>query len=212
MRKLLQSLPLLLTLAVPPAVSNEATAPPPSAGGDFAEVQKGDSLSSFLERNGVSKEELKMFNPGLQLNGLKVGNEMRINSNCVLTPAEQSVLNRLKANQNHKKEKERQAWNADKKRWGKCFDIYQYDWQSWKKAANGTWVSDRRLCEFRSDISLKLPARFSHLASKTSIAVTCKGLKISTLHSHHVDGWSEWKDPSGGETEMLVKLCSREEL
>jgi murein DD-endopeptidase MepM/ murein hydrolase activator NlpD len=50
--------------------------PPPVS--DVAAVQKGDSLASFLARNGVSRAELKSFNPGLQLNDLTVGRELRV--------------------------------------------------------------------------------------------------------------------------------------
>ena len=50
--------------------------PPPVL--EVASVQKGDSLASFLARNGVSRAELKTFNPGLQLNALTVGRELRV--------------------------------------------------------------------------------------------------------------------------------------
>jgi LysM repeat protein len=50
--------------------------PPPVS--ELAAVQKGDSLASFLARNGVSRAELKTFNPGLQLNELTVGRELRV--------------------------------------------------------------------------------------------------------------------------------------
>ena len=52
------------------------TTPPPVL--EVASVQKGDSLASFLARNGVSRAELKTFNPGLQLNALTVGRELRV--------------------------------------------------------------------------------------------------------------------------------------
>ena len=52
------------------------TTPPPVL--EVASVQKGDSLASFLARNGVSRAELKTFNPGLQLNELTVGRELRV--------------------------------------------------------------------------------------------------------------------------------------
>ena len=52
------------------------TTPPPVL--KVASVQKGDSLASFLARNGVSLAELKTFNPGLQLNSLTVGRELRV--------------------------------------------------------------------------------------------------------------------------------------
>ncbi|MDB4638542.1 peptidoglycan DD-metalloendopeptidase family protein [bacterium] len=52
------------------------TTPPPVL--EVASVQKGDSLASFLARNGVSSAELKTFNPGLQLNALTVGRELRV--------------------------------------------------------------------------------------------------------------------------------------
>ena len=50
--------------------------PPPVS--EVAAVQKGDSLASFLARNGVSRAQLKTFNPGLELNNLTVGRELRI--------------------------------------------------------------------------------------------------------------------------------------
>jgi hypothetical protein len=196
MRKLLQSLPLFFSLAVPQAVSQELPAECPPTGLDAAGVQQGDSLSSFLARNTVTH-----------------------NSIYVLTPAEQSVLQRLKANECRKKETERRAFEADKKRWGECYGIHQYDWQNWKKAANGTWVTEKRLCVLPSSLRIR-PSLLSTWPRQTrstdqwkdSIAVTCEGLKISDLNGIFKNGWSEWTDPDSGQSEMLVKLCSREEL
>ena len=50
--------------------------PPPVS--EVAAFQKGDSLASFLARNGVSRADLETFNPGLQLNELTVGRELRV--------------------------------------------------------------------------------------------------------------------------------------
>ena len=52
------------------------TAPPPIR--STASIQRGDSLSSFLKRHGINKEELKQFNPGLTLSELSVGTEVRV--------------------------------------------------------------------------------------------------------------------------------------
>lgn len=51
-------------------------APPPVS--EVAKVQRGDSLSSFLSTHGITKTQLKSFNPGVQLNALTVGRELRI--------------------------------------------------------------------------------------------------------------------------------------
>ena len=43
-----------------------------------AQIQQGDSLAAFLKRHGVTREQLKTFNPGVQLNALTVGRELQI--------------------------------------------------------------------------------------------------------------------------------------
>ena len=133
--------------------------------------------------------------------------------------AEQQIRERLRANEERKKQQQKRLFDADKKRWGECYGIYQYDWQSWKKAANGTWVTDKRLCVLPNSLRIS-PSLLSPWPRQTrsadqwkdSIAVTFEGLKISELDSIFKNGWSKWKDPDSDETEMLVKLCSREKL
>ena len=51
-------------------------APPPVS--NVAKVQKGDSMAGFLKRHGVTREQLKTWNPGLELNALTVGRELQI--------------------------------------------------------------------------------------------------------------------------------------
>ena len=50
--------------------------PPPV--GTLAKIQMGDSLGAFLKRHGVNQEQLKTWNPGLELSGLTVGRELQI--------------------------------------------------------------------------------------------------------------------------------------
>jgi len=52
------------------------SAPPPVS--NVAKIQQGDSLAAFLKRHGVTQEQLKTFNPGVQLNALTVGRELQI--------------------------------------------------------------------------------------------------------------------------------------
>ena len=52
------------------------SAPPPVS--NVAQIQQGDSLAAFLKRHGVTREQLKTFNPGVQLNALTVGRELQI--------------------------------------------------------------------------------------------------------------------------------------
>lgn len=52
------------------------SAPPPVS--TLAKIRRGDSLSAFLKRHGVTQEQLKTFNPGVQLNDLTVGRELQI--------------------------------------------------------------------------------------------------------------------------------------
>ena len=52
------------------------SAPPPVS--TVARIQRGDSLADFLKRHGVTHEQLKTFNPGVQLNALTVGRELQI--------------------------------------------------------------------------------------------------------------------------------------
>ena len=44
----------------------------------LAKIQKGDSLASFLQRHGVTQEQLKAWNPGLELSALTVGRELQV--------------------------------------------------------------------------------------------------------------------------------------
>lgn len=50
----------------------------PPAVSTVAKIQRGDSLAAFLKRHGVTEDQLKTFNPGVQLNALTVGRELRI--------------------------------------------------------------------------------------------------------------------------------------
>ena len=52
------------------------SAPPPV--NTVAKIQHGDSLAAFLKRHGVTQEQLKSFNPGVELNALTVGRELQI--------------------------------------------------------------------------------------------------------------------------------------
>ena len=51
-------------------------APPPV--NTVAQVQRGDSLAAFLKRHGVTRDQLKTWNPGLDLTALTVGRELHI--------------------------------------------------------------------------------------------------------------------------------------
>ena len=50
--------------------------PPPVS--TVARIQRGDSLAAFLKRHGVTEEQLKTFNPGVQLKNLTVGRELQV--------------------------------------------------------------------------------------------------------------------------------------
>ena len=52
-----------------------ALLPPAST---HAKIQKGDSLGAFLKRHGVTQQELKTFNPGLEFNALTIGRELQV--------------------------------------------------------------------------------------------------------------------------------------
>ena len=52
------------------------SAPPPV--NTVAKIQHGDSLASFLKRHGVTQEQLKSFNPGVEFSALTVGRELQI--------------------------------------------------------------------------------------------------------------------------------------
>ena len=52
------------------------TPPPPLS--ETARVQRGDSLASFMKRHGVSSDQLKQYNPGVDLAKLTIGREVRI--------------------------------------------------------------------------------------------------------------------------------------
>jgi len=61
--------------------SSERNTPPvsvPPPVSTVAKIQRGDSLAAFLKRHGVTQEQLKTFNPGVQLNALTVGRELNI--------------------------------------------------------------------------------------------------------------------------------------
>ena len=114
---------------------------------------------------------------------------------------EQLILDRIKAEEEKKKQQQQSIFDADKKRWGECYSLYQYDWMGWKKSANGTWVTDYRGCWSRP--------YFSKPEIRGSISVTCKGLKLSEL-SKIYGGWSKWRDPYDSEKPMIAKICARE--
>ena len=160
----------------------------------------------------MTRDELKLLNPGIQLSALTVGMELKlpIDSNGNLSSQEQRVLDRLNSNKQRKEEQKRRAFAADQKRWGKCYGAQQYDWMGWRKAANGTWVTETRFCHTYSEYSNLPPSDPTEL-----VAVTCQGLKISTVSitaiKYSDPEWSEWKDPFLFEEEMIVKLCSHEE-
>lgn len=52
------------------------TPPPPVS--DKASIKSGDSLASFLNRHGLTSDQLKLYNPGLDLTRLSVGREVRV--------------------------------------------------------------------------------------------------------------------------------------
>ena len=62
------------------------TAPPPVT--TLAKIQKGDSLAAFLQRHGLTQDQLKTLNPGLELSSLTVGRELQI----AHAPSRQSLL------------------------------------------------------------------------------------------------------------------------
>ena len=51
-------------------------APPPV--GNTARVQSGDSLNTFLSRNGLTWDELRSLNPGLELSSMAAGSELTV--------------------------------------------------------------------------------------------------------------------------------------
>ena len=210
----LRLLPLVLTIVSTPAVAQEikwrgqstVRRTPVSR---TAYIQPGDSLTSFLNRHGVTRQELRLLNPGVQLSALTVGMELQLplDSDGNLSPHEQRVLDRLNSKEEKKEELRRRAQKAYDTKWGKCYGIYRYDWLGWKKSPNGTWTTNVTGC---------LPPLNPEQPREPfeAIAVTCEGLKVSRLSTTSVildDGWTEWKDPGYGEREMIVKLCSREE-
>ena len=52
------------------------TPPPPVS--DKASFKSGDSLASFLKRHGLTSDQLKSYNPGLDLSRLTIGREVRV--------------------------------------------------------------------------------------------------------------------------------------
>lgn len=125
-----------------------------------------------------------------------------------LTP-EERVLERLRDNKQREEERINLVFENDRERWGECYGGYQYDWMGWKKATNGTWTTDVRMCWRSTDFQKEPPQ------SKEAIAVTCSGLKVSKLYmwtTLQTDwGWSKWRDPWESEEAMIAKLCAREE-
>ena len=45
---------------------------------EIASVRRGDSLASFLRRHGLTLDELKSFNPGLEVSDLTIGRVVRV--------------------------------------------------------------------------------------------------------------------------------------
>lgn len=221
MSVILLLLPILLIIGQKPTAAQEpngATNPTTDQVSTTrtAPILRGDSLDSFLKRHGITSSDLRLANPDLKLSELEVGSELQLPkySSGNLSPDEQLILDRIEADEQRKKQALHQAFENDRKRWGQCYGLYQYDWLGWKKAPNGTWVTDRRRCMSYSTFSAS--RSFSSLGlfePNSSVAVTCKGLKISELSkltAESDEGWSSWKLPRDYEKAMIAKLCARE--
>ncbi len=213
-------LPMLIGLLAPPTALSDTgrltdlpslpEIPPPGVNlGEFAYIRRGDSLASFLSRHGLTLEQLKKFNPGLEVSDLTPGRLLRVSAPgsslleirpvtaatkpnvdpSGLSPEKQHVLNQINTNIERDQRRAEQKARAEALRW-RQFGSYYYDWKSWKLASNGTRVTQRKIILNSSFI--------------TDVAVTCKGMKVSKLSSH---GWGKWLNPDTGETLMLMELC-----
>lgn len=80
----LPPLPALPEIGAPVELAQAVIAPPPVPPPlklepkEVAAIQRGDSLASFLSRHNVTLEQLKSFNPGLEVSDLAVGRVVRV--------------------------------------------------------------------------------------------------------------------------------------
>ena len=100
----IKSLLLMATLICSSAAAKELKPSPPRTM-DLkpvrvtAVIQSGDSLPSFLNRHGVTRDEILLLNPEIQLSELKVGMELQLPTNPSknLSSKEQLILDRMEA-------------------------------------------------------------------------------------------------------------------
>ena len=226
MKRLL--IPFIALALCPPAHADNATFGlaelPPLPSPATAKIQHGDSLSSFLRRHGVTLEQLKQFNPGVELNSLSAGRELAIPEGGYSDP-DNPIIKHIEGRRKHEAElKQRQEiakCKAHRKRW-RHYGNFEYDWNSWKQT-KGTWVTKRSRIwnSLRVDCSNTTQLLLSPVSSrKEEIGVTCKGLRVSATDVPEAyftaSGykairyvWGPWRLPeAGGETEMVAALCS----
>ena len=199
-----------------PATSRECTgsriacATPlgPTPASKKASFKRGDSLASFLKRHGITSDQLKRYNPGLELSRLTVGREVyvapRINNQPLLTirptvtgatswperpslPVRESsraraVRARIQSNRNY-------AASSYANRWRR-YGNFEVDWQGWKLHSNG---SRSTTIKYKRDVD--------------RLAISCKA---TTLSYKVGNSWTKWIVPARntpGER-ILIDLCS----
>ena len=202
----------------PPVISS-----PPVA--STAKVQRGDSLASFLARHGIKEIELKRLNPGLAVTDISVGRELRVakaasgqnllairpttsggarwpetpnlqdyprvpERRAEITPERQYVLDRIERERQTEANRKKAAEEARLRKY-RTFGSKTYYWAGWKLDSKGT-----RSTTFTD----------SYSTSRQHVAVTCKGMRVST---RTYSSWSKWRIPTGDEERMLVELCSQ---
>ena len=182
-------------------------APPPPVS-DMAAFKRGDSLASFLKRHGLTAEQLKEYNPGLDLTRLSVGRELRVAKAAggqrllAIRPTvtggakwperpslpvressrARAVRARIQSNRNY-------AASSYAKRWRQYALLV--DWQGWKLHSNGV----RSTTVIHSVVE--------------AVAVSCK----ATTYSHKrkgYPGWGAWNLPTRNslDEKMIIDLCS----
>ena len=68
----------LLKLTTVDPASIRSTPPTQLSSGDHGILQEGESLAAFLQRHGIEEIELKQLNPGVDLDAMPFGRELRV--------------------------------------------------------------------------------------------------------------------------------------
>ena len=195
-----------------------------------ARVQSGDSLNSFLSRNGITWDELRSLNPGLRLSSMAAGSELTVakasSARNLLTirptisggvswprrsEFESLEKNSLKTIDNETPITPERQYVINRLQKERELELQRH-----RAAAEARRKRYRtfgiRTYDWQSWRLTQSGSRITQYylhggAHKYYIAVSCTGLRVST--SFNGKQWSKWSLPNVEETQMVIELCSQ---